>query len=111
MARIHMTIVGPYQVETIVPPGIIVRANPDGTFVRVKDVATVDLGAQLYNAFDRFNCRPAVIIAVYELPGANALQVAREARTAMASLGANLPPGMKYTIALDTTEFVTASIR
>lgn len=90
---------------------IIVRANPDGTFVRVKDVARVDLGAQLYNAFDRFNGHPAVIIAVYELPGANALQVAREVRAAMASLTANLPPGMKYTVALDTSAFVTASIR
>ncbi|MGH7905296.1 MAG: efflux RND transporter permease subunit [Candidatus Binataceae bacterium] len=89
---------------------IILRANPDGSFVRVKDVANVELGAQLYSAFDRFNGTPSVIIAVYQLPGANALDVAREVRAEMKKLTAHLPPGVTSTVALDTTGFVNASI-
>jgi hydrophobic/amphiphilic exporter-1 (mainly G- bacteria), HAE1 family len=89
---------------------IILRANPDGSFVRVKDVARVELGAQTYNMAGRFNGKPAAIIAVYQLPGTNALQAANGAKKLMAELSQSFPPDMKYDIALDTTLAVTAGM-
>jgi HAE1 family hydrophobic/amphiphilic exporter-1 len=89
---------------------IIVKANPDGSFVRVKDVARVELGAQTYNLIGRFNGTPAAIIAVYQLPGTNALQAANGAKKLMQSLSKNFPPDMECDVALDTTLAVTAGM-
>lgn len=89
---------------------VILKANPDGTTVRVKDVANVELGSQDYSSFSRFNGTPCVIVAVYQLPGANALDVSREVHAELTKLEANLPPGVNPRIALDTTRFVNASI-
>src|SRR3954470_18817469 len=91
--------------------GIIIRANPDGSFVRVGDVARVELGSQTYTAFSRLNGEPSVQMAIYQLPTANALDVARGVRATLDALAASFPPGMRYDVALDTTAFVTASIR
>ena len=55
---------------------IVLRANPDGSIVRVKDVARIELGAQTYNMTGRLNGKPAAVIALYQLPGSNALEAA-----------------------------------
>jgi len=89
---------------------IIIRANADGSVVRVKDVARVELGAQTYNMIGRFQGKPAAIIALYQLPGSNALLAASGARKLMANLSKRFPPDMKCDIALDTTLAVTAGM-
>jgi len=89
---------------------IIVRADKDGSIVRVRDVARVELGAQTYNLAGRYNGHPAAIIAVYQLPGSNALTVAENARRLMAQYAGTFPAGLKYECALDTTLAVTASM-
>src|SRR3954447_2133168 len=90
--------------------GIIIRANPDGSFVRVGDVARVELGSQTYTAFSRLNGEPSVQIGINQLPNANALDVVRDVRATLETLASRFPPGMRYDIPLDTTRFVTASI-
>jgi hydrophobe/amphiphile efflux-1 (HAE1) family protein len=89
---------------------IIVRANADGSFVRVRDVARVELAAQAYTQTTRLNRQQAVSIAIYQLPSANALDVARGVRAALKDLSAAFPPGLEYRVPLDTTRFVTTSI-
>jgi HAE1 family hydrophobic/amphiphilic exporter-1 len=89
---------------------IVVKSNPDGSFVRVRDVARVELGAQSYNVIGRFNSKPSAIIAVYQLPGTNALQAANGAKKMMAELSKNFPPDMECDLALDTTQAVTAGM-
>ncbi|MGH7987146.1 MAG: efflux RND transporter permease subunit [Candidatus Binataceae bacterium] len=89
---------------------IILKANPDGTIVRIKDVGNVELGSQTYSSFSRLDGNPCVIIAVYQLPGANALDVSRAVHAELAKLDQNLPPGVNANVVLDTTDFVTASI-
>ena len=71
---------------------IIVRANPDGSVVRVKDVARVDLGAKTQDRYSRFNGAPAAAIGIYQSPGANAVDVARQVRDTMADLATRFPP-------------------
>jgi HAE1 family hydrophobic/amphiphilic exporter-1 len=82
---------------------IVVRANPDGSMVRVKDVARVELGAQVYNIQGRLNGKPSAIIALYQLPGSNAIAAADGAKKLMEELKKRFPPGLDYEIALDTT--------
>ena len=89
---------------------IVIRADHNGSVVRVKDVARVELGAQTYNLAGRFNGHPATIVAVYQLPGSNALQVAAMARKLMNSYVPSFPAGLKMETALDTTLAVTASM-
>ena len=89
---------------------IVIRANRNGSVVRVKDVARVELGAQTYNLAGRFNGHPATIVAVYQLPGSNALQVAAIARKLMNSYVSSFPAGLKMDVALDTTLAVSASM-
>ena len=89
---------------------IVIRADPDGSLVRVRDVARVELGAQTYNVVGRFNGKPAAIIALYQLPGTNALQAAGGAEKLMAQLSTRFPPDMKYAVALDTTLAVSAGM-
>src|SRR5437762_2372763 len=60
---------------------IVVRANPDGSFIRVKDIARIDLGAQTYNLKGRLNGQPAAILALYQLPGTNAVTAAQAVRS------------------------------
>jgi len=89
---------------------IVIRADRNGSIVRVKDVARVELGAQSYNIAGRFNGHPATIVAVYQLPGSNALQVAAKARKLMNSYTSQFPAGLKMRVALDTTLAVSASM-
>jgi len=90
---------------------IVVRANPDGSQVLLKDVARIELGAVSYNYFARVNGKPAAAVMVYQTPGSNALQVAEGVRQRMAELSKSFPSGLTYTVSLDTTRSVTAGIR
>jgi hydrophobe/amphiphile efflux-1 (HAE1) family protein len=89
---------------------IIVRANPDGSTVRIKDIAEVEMGAEAYNTFSRLNGKPACSVLIYQLPGANALQVEQQVRSTMKELANSFPPGIEYTIPYNTTRFVESSI-
>jgi multidrug efflux pump len=89
---------------------IVVRANPDGSVVRLQDVARIELGALSYNETSRFDGEPACIIGVFLTPGANAVAVADAARKAMAQLQKRFPPDLTYAIGLDTTLPVTEGI-
>ena len=93
---------------------IIVKADPgSGTsvsLVRLKDVARVELGAQNYNLFCRIDGKPSVGLAIYQLPGTNALDVAEAVRAKMKQLAPRFPDGVDYGIYLDTTLFISASI-
>jgi hydrophobe/amphiphile efflux-1 (HAE1) family protein len=85
---------------------IVLRANPDGSLLRVRDVARVDLGSQNEDIKSRINGQPAVAIGIYLSPGANALQTADLVRSTMQRLSQRFPPGLKYLINYDTTTFV-----
>ncbi len=89
---------------------IIVRANPDGSVVRLADVARLELGSVLYNAVGRLNGKSAAVIAVYQIPGSNALEVQKAVRKTMAEIEPRFPPGMKQEMTLDTTAAITAGI-
>ena len=89
---------------------IIVRANPDGSVVRLSDVARLELGSVLYNAVGRLNGKSAAIVALYQTPGSNALQVQKAIRKTMAELAPAFPPGMKYEITLDTTAAISEGV-
>ncbi len=89
---------------------IIIRANPDGSVLHLHDVARVELGSQSYSLSARYNNAPAGIMAVYQLPGSNAVETARLVTQRMKELSANFPAGMRYDIPLDTTKAVTAGI-
>jgi hydrophobic/amphiphilic exporter-1 (mainly G- bacteria), HAE1 family len=90
---------------------IVVRINPDGSAVRVGDVARVELGALSYKQIGRFNGRQASVIGIYQAPGSNALAVAKGIRAAMARIKTTFPEDMEYSIAVDTTAPVTEGIR
>src|SRR6202012_2390109 len=89
---------------------IILRANPDGSTVRLKDVARLELGAQTYNLLGRYNGKPSAILALYQLPGSNAVEAAKNVRARIAQLAQTFPSDMKYDVSLDTTKAVTAGI-
>lgn len=89
---------------------IVVRANPDGSFVRLKDVARIELGTQVYNLRGRLDGNPSAVVAIYQLPGSNAIQAAQGAKDLMAEAKKRFPPGLDYAIALDTTLPVTEGI-
>ena len=90
---------------------VIVRANADGSFVRLRDVARVELGSQVYNAVSKLNNRPAAMVAVYQSPGANALTVADAVHARLAALSQRFPPDVEYKVLYDTTAAVRASVR
>jgi hydrophobic/amphiphilic exporter-1 (mainly G- bacteria), HAE1 family len=89
---------------------IVVRANPDGSFVRLKDVARIELGTQVYNLSGLLDGKPSAVIAIYQLPGSNAIQAAQSAKDLMVESRKRFPPGLEYVIALDTTLPVTEGI-
>jgi HAE1 family hydrophobic/amphiphilic exporter-1 len=84
--------------------------NQTGEVLRVKDVARVELGSKTYDLFAQKNGKPASIIAIYLLPGANALQTADMIKASMKSLAKDFPPGLVYNIPFDTTRFVNQAI-
>ena len=90
---------------------VIVRENADGSLVRVRDVATLEMGSLNYNQSGAFNGKPAGVIAAFQLPGSNALDVAAAVRASMEDLKKRFPPGMDYQVSLDTTAPVKAGIQ
>ena len=89
---------------------VIIRENPDGSLVRVRDVSTIEMGSLNYNQAGAFNGKPAGVIAAFQLPGSNALDVAASVRASMVELRRHFPPGVDYAISLDTTAPVKAGI-
>ena len=90
---------------------IVIRQDSDGGTVRIKDVARVELGSQVYSTRARLNGQPSAIIALYQLPGTNALAAADGVKKLMETLKQRFPRGLDYVISLDTTQPVTAGIR
>lgn len=89
---------------------IILRSNLDGSVLRLKDVARIELGAQDYSFSAGFNGHPSIPMGVYLQPGANALDVTKSVAAKMAEISATFPEGIKYDIPFDTTKFVRVSI-
>jgi HAE1 family hydrophobic/amphiphilic exporter-1 len=90
---------------------IVVRANPDGSIVRLKDVARMELGAQSYSLRNRFDGKSACGMAIYQLPGSNAIATAQAARKVMEEAKKRFPADLDYGVVLDTTRPVTEGIR
>ncbi len=89
---------------------LIVASASDGSITRLRDVARVELGSANYNQAFNFDNQPAAGIALYQLPGANALDTAHEVVQAMQRMSKTLPPGVTYDVPFDTTQFVKASV-
>jgi HAE1 family hydrophobic/amphiphilic exporter-1/multidrug efflux pump len=89
---------------------IVVRTLSEGSILRMKDVARIQLAAQDYNNIGRLNGVPATVLEIYQLPGANALQTARGVRETLERLAEHFPPGLTYEISTDNTRFITASL-
>ena len=90
---------------------IVVRANPDGSVLRVRDVARVEMGAQNLDSESRLNGKPAVGIAIYLAPGANAVQTATAVTKVLNKAAARFPPGLKTNVVYDSTTFVNDTIQ
>src|SRR6266849_1406602 len=90
---------------------VIVREAPDGGIVRVKDVARVELGTQDYSIVGRLNGQPSAIIAVYQLPGSNAVQTAAGVRKLMVEMKQRFPEDVDYAVSLDQTRAVTEGMK
>ncbi len=90
---------------------IVLRANTDGSVLRLKDVARIELGAQLYNLSGRYNGKPAAVMAIYQLPGSNAVDAANGVRARIAELSKRFPSDLTYAVSLDTTASVTAGMK
>src|SRR6516162_1259187 len=90
---------------------IVLRAEPGGAIVRVRDVARIELGSQNYDMLARLNGKPCALIALYQLPGSNAVDAADGARKLMATLKQSFPPDLDYVVALDTTLAVTEGMK
>lgn len=89
---------------------LVVRVLPGGNYLRLRDIARIDLGSQTYDVVSTQNGKPSASIAVYQSPGSNALSVSKQVRVEMEKLAENLPTGVRYEVVLDTTDFVSASI-
>jgi len=90
---------------------IVVRANSDGSVLRLKDVARLELGAQTYNMVGRYSGKPAAVVAVYQLPGSNAVKAAAGVRKLMQEAKQRFPQDLEYDVALDTTLAVTEGLK
>ena len=90
---------------------IIVRTNEDGSQVRIADIANVELGVETYLAYTRLDREDCAIIAIYQMPGSNAVELQEKVLTTMEELKADFPEGIDYTVSLDTTKPITAGIR
>jgi hydrophobic/amphiphilic exporter-1 (mainly G- bacteria), HAE1 family len=90
---------------------IIVRSNADGSQVRLKDVARLELGTENFNSIGKVNGKPGAAIAIYQVPGSNALETAANIRKAMEELSARFPQDLRYDVVLDTTLAVSEGIR
>lgn len=89
---------------------IVITTGADGSMLRLRDIATIELGSNSYSQIARVNGQQTALIGIAQLPGANALDVAKRCEKKLDELQQYFPPGVKYSIMLDTTQFVTASI-
>ena len=89
---------------------IIIKANPSGDILRLKDIADIEFGSLNYNVLSKENGRPSAAILLKQRPGSNASQVIANIKTKMTELQKSFPPGMKYTISYDVSRFLDASI-
>ncbi len=89
---------------------IVIRANPDGSMVRLKDVARIELGAQTYSIRSRVDGSPAGMVAIYQLPGSNALTTVQAVKKLMKEAAKRFPADLEYTVALDTTRSINEGI-
>ena len=90
---------------------IVLRANPDGSLVRLKDVSRIELGSQTYANVGRLNGKPGAILALYQLPGSNAIAAVDGVTRLMEEVKKNFPSDLEYSIALDTTQSVREGIK
>src|SRR2546429_3904248 len=90
---------------------IVLRANPDGSVIRIKDVARVEMSAKSQDRYSRFNGAPAAAIGIYQTPGSNAVEVARHVRETLSELEKRFPNDLGYTVFWDSTVFVTETIK
>jgi HAE1 family hydrophobic/amphiphilic exporter-1 len=90
---------------------IVVRETPDGATVRVRDLARMELGSQDYSVAGRFNGKPSAVVAVYQLPGSNAVEAAAGVKKLMQQMKERFPQDLDYVVALDTTLSVTEGMR
>ena len=89
---------------------IVLRANPGGSVIRIKDVARVEMSAKSQDRYSRFNGAPAAAIGIYQMPGSNAVEVAGKVRDTLNTLAQRFPDDLAYTVFWDATVFVTATI-
>lgn len=90
---------------------VVIRTNSDGSQLRVRDVARVELGVEIYNAFTRLNNKPTALLAIYQSPGSNAVEISQRIEQTMGELSQSFPEDMAHTISLDTTLAITAGIK
>src|ERR1700745_1876024 len=90
---------------------IIVRQNPDGSTVRLKDFSRIELGSLNYQQIGRYNGKPAVIVCVYQAPGSNALAVAKQVKAQMDDLKTRFPEDLDYVVSMDTTLPITEGMK
>lgn len=89
---------------------VVIRSLPDGSQVKVSDVARVELGVESYNAFTRLNGKESAILSIYQAPGSNAVTLAEDVIAAMDEMSIDFPEGIAYSVSLDATEPITAGI-
>ena len=89
---------------------VIIRTQPNGAYLRVRDVARVELGANTYSTKGQFNGNSSVVIAIYQQPSANAVALAKSVKAKLAELSKSFPTGINYTVTYDATIFVVKSI-
>jgi len=90
---------------------IVIRANPDGSILRLRDVARVELGSKDYDFIGRVNGKPATLVGIFLQPGANALETGKRVKAELTRLSERFPQGLTYSVPYDTTRFVAVSIR
>lgn len=90
---------------------IVIRANPDGSYVRLKDVARIELGSQTYSISGRFNGKPSAVLGIYQLPGTNAIEAVDGVKKLMEEAKKSFPPDLEYVISLDTTQAVREGMK
>jgi len=90
---------------------IVVRTTEEGSQVKIKDIARVELGVETYNAFTRLNGKACAVIALYQAPGSNAVELAEKIRKAMGELSKSFPESIRYDVSMDTTLAITAGIK
>jgi multidrug efflux pump len=107
----QLTVLAPGQLSSVPQfEAIEVRTNPDGGVVRIRDVARVELGAQQYSNSSALDGNPSATLAIYQTPNANALAVANSVEQQMQELAKQFPPGLRYEIVYNATNFVRANI-